>query len=272
MPHVLILGCGYTGSRVAQVLQAQGYRCRGYRRRDGFDCRNAAHRQAIRECITPDMRVLLSVPTLRTEAGGLFEPTPDLVAAVRGTRRLVYLSTTGVYGAARRVDEHTPVAPRGPRELLRVEAERAVLAEPRSMVLRPAAIYGPLRGAHVALREGSFGLPSNAATFTSRIHVDDLAALTAAALLSDAGGAWPVADEEPSTPLAIASFCAALLGIPLPPVVESAALPETRRADRQVDGSAVRQLLGVPLRYRSYREGIPASIAAEPSRASSERG
>ena len=263
MPDVLILGCGYTGSRVAALLASQGYMVRGYRRRDGFDCRDAAQLQALSESLTPETRVLLSVPTLRTDAGYWFDPTRGLVASVRGARRLVYLSTTGVYGAARRVDEHTAVAPRGPRELLRVEAEAAVLSEPSSMVLRPAAIYGPFRGVHTALREGRFALPTNAEAFTSRIHVDDLAALTAAALLSEAGGAWPVADEEPCTALEIATFCAELLGLPLPPVVSTEQLPETRRNDRQVNGSAVRRLLGVPLRYRSYREGIPASVAEE---------
>ena len=265
MADVVILGCGYTGGRVAAVLERQGYTVQGYRRREGFDCRNHAQLRAIRDGTTPETRVLLSVPTLRTDAGYWFDPTRDLIAAVRGARRLVYLSTTGVYGATKRVDEHTPVSPRGPRELLRVEAERAVLAEPRSMVLRPAAIYGPFRGVHTALREGRFALPSDCQAFTSRIHVDDLAALTAAALLSDAGGAWPVADEEPCTALEIATFCAELLSLPLPPVVATERLPETRRTDRQVDGSAVRRVLDVTLRYRSYREGIPASIAEEQS-------
>lgn len=272
MPDVVILGCGYTGGRVAQILAGQGHSCRGYRRREGFDCRDAAQLRAIHDSIKPDTRVLLSVPTLRTTAEGLFEPTPALVRAVRGAGRLVYLSTTGVYGAARHVDEHTPVAPRSQREQLRVDAERAVLAEPRSMVLRPAAIYGPFRGAHTALREGRYGLPSSSGTFTSRIHVDDLAALTAAALFSDLGGAWPVADEEPCSPLEIATFCCALLHLPLPPVVDAAGLPETRRADRQVDGSGLRRLLGVALRYPSYRQGIPASLALEQASANSETG
>ena len=263
MPDVLVLGCGYTGARVAALLQGRGYAVRGYRRREGFDCGDAAQLQAIRSSLEPHTRVLLSVPTLRTADGGYFEPTPGLVAAVRGARRLVYLSTTGVYGAARRVDEHTPVGPRGPREALRVQAEQAVLAEPHAMVLRPAAIYGPFRGVHTALREGRFALPQREGTFTSRIHVDDLAALTAAALLSDAGGAWPVADEAPCTPREIADFCAALLHLPPPPTAESQELPETRRGDRQVDGSAVRRILNVTLRYPSYREGVPASIAEE---------
>lgn len=261
MADIIILGCGYTGSHVARIVAGQGHSWRGYRRRDGFDCRSAAQLQEISGSVTSETRVLLSVPTLSMGPGEWFDPTADLVNAVRGAKRIVYLSTTGVYGAARHVDENTPVGPRSPRETLRVQAERAVLAEPGSMVLRPAAIYGPFRGAHVALREGRFALPATEGTYTSRIHVEDLAAITAAALFSDLGGAWPVADEEPCTPREMAAFCANMLGIPVPAVSDD--LPETRRADRQVDGSAVLRALHVGLRYRSYREGIPASLLAE---------
>ena len=261
MADIIILGCGYTGSHVARIVAGQGHSWRGYRLRDGFDCRSAAHWKEISGIVTSETRVLLSVPTLSMGPGEWFDPTADLVNAVRGAKRIVYLSTTGVYGAARHANENTPVGPRSPRETLRVQAERAVLAEPGSMVLRPAAIYGPFRGAHVALREGRFALPATEGTYTSRIHVEDLAAVTAAALFSDLGGAWPIADEEPCTPREMAAFCANMLDIPVPAVSHD--LPETRRADRQVDGSAVLRALHVVLRYRSYREGIPASLLTE---------
>ncbi len=185
----------------------------GLRRSQGFDCTRAESLSMLRSKVGPGTRVLLSIPTQRDEQGGMFECTPAVVQAVRHAARIVYLSTTGVYGAQTEVDHTTPVAPRTPRESLRVEAERAVLAHPNAIVLRPAAIYGPGRGAHVALREGRFALAEGGVNFTSRIHVDDLAALTTAALLSDVQGAWPVADELPSTANEIAEFCAALMNL-----------------------------------------------------------
>ena len=42
-----------------------------------------------------------------------------------------------------------------------------------------------------------------------------------------------------------------------------AEVSETRRSNRKVDGRAIRRLLGIELRYPSYRTGIPASLAAE---------
>ena len=95
-------------------------------------------------------------------------------------------------------------------------------------------------------------------TFVSRIHVDDLAAHVEAGLLSDICGAYPVADEEPCTSREIAEFCAKLLDLPMPRSAEAKG-----RADRRVDGSAIRRALGIKLMYPSYRVGIPAALKAQ---------
>lgn len=273
MAEFLIVGCGFTGRRVLRLLESAGHAVAGLRRSEGFDVNRPADIQALSRRVTAETRVLISIPTQRTVEGALFERTPDVADAVRHASRVVYLSTTGVYGAAAVVDENTPAAPRTLREQLRVTAEQAVAQHARAMILRPAAIYGPFRGAHVAIREGRFALPADGDVYTSRIHVHDLARLTVAALVSELTGAWPVADEEPSTARAIAEFCCALLRLPLPPESSAENLPETRRANRRVDGSALRAALGISLLYPSYRTGIPACIAEESAiSASSETG
>ena len=175
--------------------------------------------------------------------------------------RVVYLSTTGVYGDAHVVDETTLAAPTTDRTRARFDAERVVQSGPwTSCVLRPAAIYGPGRGAHESIRAGKWRIAGDGSAYTSRIHADDLAAIAAAALLSDVAGAWPVADDEPSTNLEITQFCCELLGVPLPPAADAVTLDETRRADRRVDGRAIRRALGVALKYPSFRTGVPAAL------------
>ena len=259
----LILGAGFTGSRVAERLQRSGFPVISTHR-TSFDASNSDYSKLI-PLIEPGTVVLHSIPTLRTESG-LREITPELTAALRLNPpvRIVYLSTTGVYGAQSTVDENTGVAPRTERERLRVEAENAVRDGPwSSMILRPAAIYGPGRGIHASMRAGTFQLSENPSNYVSRIHVDDLAAQAYAALLSDQQGSYPVADEEPCTSLEAAEFCATLLGIRLPDATSSAVLGETRRADRRVDGSAIRKILNVPLIYPTYKLGFPACLAAE---------
>jgi nucleoside-diphosphate-sugar epimerase len=197
------------------------------------------------------------------------DPTPRLLDALgRKPERVVYLSTTGVYGSQIEIDESSLPAPRGPRERLRVEAEQAVQAGPwlgrgTSMVLRPAAIYGPGRGVHESMRRGTFRLPGDGTRFISRIHVEDLAALSIAALLSGHAGAWPVADEEPCGSLEICRFVSRLTGLPMPQPAPPDSVGATLRNNRKVDGRAVLRLLGVRLRYASYRTGIPACLAAE---------
>ena len=271
-PDVLIVGCGFTGQRVLRLMESRGLKVKGLRRSAGLDVNRPEDLAALQRLVSPTTRVLLSVPTQRTAGGELFERTPEIMQAIAQAERVVYLSTTGVYGAQSLVDQTTQPAPRNQRESLRVLAEDSVLQHANAIVLRPAAIYGPGRGVHIAMREGRFALPPDDQALTSRIHVADLADHSAAALMSSITGAWPVADEEPSTAHDIAAFCAELLNLPMPPVRESAELPETRRGNRRVDGSAVRRVLEVTLRYPSYRMGIPASLQEEElMRTSSER-
>jgi len=264
----LILGCGYTGRRAARLLLDDGWSVAGTARDPGplgdlpglapvqFD----ASKDDPAKLPAADVLVY-SIPTLR--AGALLDdPAPRLVPLLEGRyARAVYLSTTGVYGAAERVDEQTPIAPQTERQRLRAAAEAAFQAAAwHALVLRPAAIYGPGRGVQVALPQGRYKLVGDGSNFVSRIHVDDLAAIVAAAAQSDLAGAYPVADAEPSSSRDIAYFCADLLGCPPPESVALQDVSETRRSNRRVDGSALLRALGLTLRYPSYRQGVPASM------------
>src|SRR5205823_1372933 len=112
---VLIAGCGFTGYRVAQRFLSRGARVFATTRdRDKLRgladlgvnvIRYSAGRDE--EVPVPDgVLVLHSLPT--TEAG---DPTPSLLRSLgRAPSRIVYLSTTGVYGDAKVVDESTPVS------------------------------------------------------------------------------------------------------------------------------------------------------------------
>jgi nucleoside-diphosphate-sugar epimerase len=159
------------------------------------------------------------------------------------------------------VDENTPPDVSSPRAQARLQVERNIAQGPwTSVILRPAAIYGPGRGAHESLRRGTYGVGEN---FVSRIHVDDLAAHVEAGLLSQLCGAYPVADQEPSTTREIAEFCAQFIDIPAP--VAETERPSRVTGNRRVEGSAIRRALGITLAYPSYRVGIPASLGLNPA-------
>ena len=282
MKHCLILGCGYSGSRVARRLLAKGFNVTATTRslRHQADLQAAGCRvemldsndkvalSRISGFVDTKSVVLLSIPSLTTVRNNIAnheDPIARIVEALGGTpSRVVYLSTTGVYGDTKHVDEVTSIAPITERQLCRVDAENAVARQPwSSLILRPAAIYGPKRGIHCAIKEKSLRLAENGANFISRIHVEDLASLIVAALESDITGAYPVADENPCTSREIARYCADLFELPMPYSRKEPSIDGTRHVNRKVDGRAICKLLGVKLRYPSYREGISAAIAEE---------
>jgi nucleoside-diphosphate-sugar epimerase len=278
MNKYLIFGCGYTGRRVAARLLRTGAHVIATTRDPAtlddlgalgcevvqLDVLEAGSLEAVISQAARGCRVLLSIPPINTPQG-LVDLVPRIVDALGDRPRcVVYLSTTGIYGNARLVDQTTPIAPVTQRQRLRAAAEQAVTGGPwTSMILRPAAIYGPGRGVHTSMRQGRFRLAGDGRNFVSRIQVDDLASLATAALQCSATGAYPVADEEPCASRDIAEFCARLLGLPLPGSVTKDEVSETRRSDRRVDGGAIRRLLGVDLKHPSYRTGIPAALVAE---------
>ncbi|MCW5982089.1 MAG: NAD(P)H-binding protein [Bryobacteraceae bacterium] len=277
MKQVLILGCGYTGRRVALRLLDRGIpvvaTTRNPSKLEAIAARGATVIRvdvldpgtlgALRVHAADGAAVVHSIPVIET-AAGLLDPTPALLEALqRRPSRMVYLSTTGVYGVATDVDENTAPSPANESDRLRIAAEQAVASGGWSaLTLRPAAIYGPGRGVHESIRRARYRLVGDGGNYVSRIHVDDLAAIVEAALFSSITGAYPVADDEPSTALEMARFCAELTGAPLPPSVGTHDVHHTRRANRRVDGRAILRLLGVRLLFPSYRTGVPASLQA----------
>ena len=179
-------------------------------------------------------------------------------------RRIVYVSSTGVYGEQTEVHAGTAAMPNDERGRLRFEEEQWIASGPwTSLVLRAAGIYGPGRGVHAALREGK--LPRSAGSgIVSRIHVDDLATIVEAGMFSDTGGAWPVADDAPCSSDEVAAWCAGLLGLEVADQAWKPASSANRTmAGRKVDGRKIRETLGVELAYPSWERGIPACLAEE---------
>jgi nucleoside-diphosphate-sugar epimerase len=274
VPPFLILGCGYVGTRVAQRLLEEGERVHATSRDVAALGPLASRGAVLHRLDTANTRSLQELETFAAELGpGLrvlvSMPPPDSASEARrvvdalGAKpaRLVLLSTTSVYGAQLEVDERTAPAPGDEASRLRLEVERLTARGTwRTLVLRCAAIYGPGRGVHIALREGRLGRVRDVDRVVSRVHVDDLSSLAIAALRSEVQGAWPVADEEPATTREVAAFCEGL-GLPALPTATRSRFGDT--SGRRVNGGAVRRLLGVDFNYPSFREGIPAAIRHE---------
>ena len=251
---VVILGLGFSGRRLAERLVARNVEVAGITR--------DAARFADLKSKGAELRSFSEIPT----GAALVHTIPPLIgseeerihSAIRNSapRRIVYISSTGVYGSEDTVNENTLALPNDEKGRQRLEEERWLSGIAPTLVLRSAAIYGPFRGVHVRLREGK--LPRGTGV-VSRIHVDDLAAHLEAGVTSELQGAWPVADEKAAASEEVMNWCAAMMGLQRPD--ESA--PGFPVAGRAVDGRKIRELLGIHLQFPSYREGIIASIQEE---------
>ena len=125
--------------------------------------------------------------------------------AAGGDRKIVYLSTIGVYGdhAGGWVDESTPPKADLNRTRMRVAAEQAWTDTTGgdAAILRLGGIYGPGHNALVTLRAGTARRIIKPGQVFNRIHVDDIASAIMAAIHHPSGGTWNVCDDEPAPPL-----------------------------------------------------------------------
>jgi len=199
----------------------------------------------------------------------------DLLSAPR-LRRVIYLSTVGVYGGAggEWIDEGAPTQGASPRVRARLAAEAHWFDFGRAKkipvdVLRLAGIYGPGRNPLVKLREGASRRIVKPGQAFNRIHVDDIAGVALKLIASDSpGGIWNVADCEPAPPQDVIVYAAALLGIEPPPEepFATANLTPMQRSfyasNQRISTRKLQRELGYVWTYPTYREGLQACLAA----------
>ncbi len=257
--RVVVLGAGYAGLAILRRAREAGLRALGTTRdagraaaltREGIEAFfGGVLDPALLHALGPQDHVIVTFPPDGTTDAAL-APALLPVAAV------TYLSTTGVYDDRRGVvDDATPL-PDAPsaRARARLEAERAY-RDVGATVLRCPGIYEADRGLHVRVRSGQHRIPGDGTRFTSRIHVDDLAALALAAG-AVRGETFVVGDEAPAAHGEVVRWICEAWGVPMPPYAPLEAVHETLRADRRVDGGRALRVLGVKLRYPSFRDGM----------------
>lgn len=271
----LLVGCGYTGVRLARALVGAGADVTVTRR-------DAAAAQALAEQVgARGVRVDLADPatlhgvvppgaivvTMAPPGADPAAETAALVAACAGARRLVYVGSTGVYGpgGGARVDEHWPIAPITPSGAARVIAERVLATASVPWVsLRVAGIHGPGRGLVDRIRAGTYRIIGDGSAHVSRVHVDDLVQAIQRAGTSAITGFVNVADDDPAPIGLVADTIADALGLPRPPRVPAAdvgaEVAGMLLADRRISNDRLRTELGVVLRYPSWRDALAATV------------
>ena len=202
--------------------------------------------------------------------------TSNLIRSLRRSRsipqRLVYISTSGVYGdcSGEVVDEPRPLRPQSDRARRRVDAERMLRAWGREcgvgvVILRVPGIYAADRLPIERIRAGTPTLAQPEDAYTNHIHADDLARVVLAALsrgrpgriYNAADGSWLKMGDY-------FDLVAKSLGLPPPPRISregaESRVPQTvmsfMRESRRLSNRRLQKELRVHLRYPTVAEGL----------------
>ena len=285
---VTVIGCGYTGQRLAARCRRRGRDVialvRSSASRQTLDALGvAAYRLDLDEEVagglpasfTSDRQMIYMVPP---GADGVTDDRMTrFLAAIRGRPRcLIYLSTTGVYGdtGGASVNEDTPPNPGSDRARRRLDAERQAIrwahaADVAVRILRVPGIYGPGRLPLDRLSRGGPVVAPDPGRPGNRIHVDDLVRVSLAAC-NYAGPLeiFNVGDGDPTDAGSFNELLAREAGL-APPATRSLeemlerASPMGREflsESRRVDVSRMREALGFEPRYPDPLSGIRASL------------
>lgn len=227
---MLIIGFGYSANATARAVKAAGWQVAASTRspetagqitQSGYEAVVADPAtddgaKALRDAVEAVDAVLSTVPP--GEAG---DPIlPALEGVDLASKRLIYLSTTGVYGDRDGgwAFEWEAVSPGQKRSERRADAEAGWLSK-GALTLRLGGIYGPGQSALERLKSGRPVIDKSGQVF-SRIHVDDIAGAVVKALEHpDVTGPINLVDDRPSTQLELMEAAARMAGLPMPDVV-----------------------------------------------------
>ena len=280
-----IAGTGYTGGRVLASIDdgigtgiGIGRSLSDKARPARFFGRNldAPPIEAIR--LDGRCSLLYTIPPIQDPAGDA--RLARLIDAISPMpMRIVYLSTSGVYGNRQgaMTDESIPPAPQSARAKRRVASEQQLLGICRNndcdaVILRVPGIYGPGRLRLEQLRSGTPVLTEEDAHPGSRIHVDDLVRCCIAAMQAETPpGIYNIGDGDFRSSTWFTAKVAELARLAPPPEISRDTAEQTLsslrlsylRESRKLDTTKMREVLGVIPLYEDPEDGIRASLIAD---------
>jgi len=284
-PHLLIAGLGYSGTAIARAALAAGMNVTATKRDPGRDPAGKSAPEGItlipfaeagRAIAAATHLIVTAAPT---EAGDpVLTQHRQALNHAPHLRWIGYCSTTGIYGdhGGGTVDETTTPTPGNDRTRRRITAEAAWAAYSNRRavdILRLAGIYGPGRSVLDDLRDGTARRIDKPNHKFSRIHVNDIAHGTMAAIETATTGTRILnfSDDEPAPSATVIAYAAHLLGITPPPPIP---FDEARRTmspmalsfwseNRVVLNHITKSSLRLSWLYPTYREGLAAILARE---------
>ena len=257
---------GYTATRLADRLRADGWLVTGTRRMSGGDAVAFDDEAAVRTAFDNATHILSSVPPMGEGGDPVLQKYGAAIAA-SAVSWTGYLSSTGVYGdtGGAWVDESAPVGEG--RRTARAQADLAWQALRNDVrVFRLPGIYGPGRSALERVTDGKAHRIDMPGQIFSRVHVDDIVDAVRASFDGPAG-VYNIADDAPVSQNAVIEYACDLLQLEWQPLlsIEAAGLSPMARGfyaeNRRVANGKAKRLLNWQPRYAHYRSGLGACIA-----------
>jgi nucleoside-diphosphate-sugar epimerase len=281
-PRLLIVGCGDVGMRLLPLVRerfrvfavtSQPARCAELRAAGAIPIVADLDRPATLKRLAPlaSWVVHLAPPPRQ---GALDARTRNLTAILPEGARVVYISTSGVYGdrGGALIDETAPRAARNARAQRRVDAEQvlrawALGAGGQVAILRAPGIYAADRLPLERLRQGTPALAAGDDVYTNHIHADDLARLALLALFRGRPGrAYNASDDSRLKMGEYFDLVADAFGLPRAPRLPRAELERVvspmllsfMSESRRLDNRRIRRELGARLRYPRVEDAVLA--------------
>ena len=284
--HIWIIGCGDIGRRLTGL----------YDTNDGNNINGiVSSKESVEQCETLSINAMqLNLDSEYTLEQNYFSnadifyfapPPPTgakdtrlkrflakLTTLSNAPRRIVLISTTGVYGDSQGdwIDENTPINPQADRAVRRVSAEQilqrwADANTVKFMILRVPGIYAEDRLPLSRLEKGLPIVNANEAGFTNRIHADDLARACKAAMECETSNhIINVTDGNPSTMTDYFNHVADYAKLPRPPQISMAEAKQVLtegmvsylKESRRIRNDKMLKTLEIELRYPSINDAL----------------
>ncbi|TFW31820.1 NAD-dependent epimerase/dehydratase family protein [Massilia horti] len=281
-PRLLIIGCGDVGIRLLPLVRTR-FRVFALTSQPGRagELRAAGAIPVVADLDRP--HTLRRLRALAPYVVHLAPPQPEgdfdfrtrnVTAILPDGARVVYVSTSGVYGdcGGALVDETRKLAPRNARARRRVDAERVLRAwarraHGRLAILRAPGIYAAERLPLKRLEQRTPALAPEDDVYTNHIHADDLAHIAALALFRALPGRVYHASDD--TRMKMGEYFDAVadaFGLPRAPrlareqlVAEvSPMLLSFMSESRQLANARMKRELGIRLRWGRVEQALAA--------------
>lgn len=283
MLNILIVGCGYVGREFTKLWSGSNQGLvhavtRSHESGQELEALgivphvgNWLERETLNSLPSADY-VLVSVPhraapefAEQTHAVGL----QNLVSSLKpGCRKIVYLSTTGVYGDAHNVvDENTPVSPAREGPQVAVTGENWLQNSSVAFtIIRLAGIYGPNRIPLLDKLRSRQPLPVPREGWLNLCHVADIARMLMEVTTGDMQqNVYVFSDGQPVERETFYRFLAQRCGVAEPEFVaaDPSASRTKRAGNKRVDPSTLVREIGFRYLFPDYERGLDSILEAD---------